>query len=391
LRAGIELDIFSAIAGGVTETASLAKKTGAAERGLQALCNYLVALGFLTKQRAQYGLSQESAIFPNKQSPAYMGSISRFFTNDHMVGTFTKLTDAVKKGGTAAGEGHNQTPNDEMWVTFARSMAPSTGSAAAFIAQLTGMPQGKACKVLDIAAGHGMYGITMARHNPNAQVTALDWPNVLEVAKENAQAAGVGERFMTVSGNAFEAEMGSGYDYILLTNVFHHFDPPTCEKLMKRVHAALKPGGQAITLEFVPNDDRVSPMMPAMFSLVMLATTDSGDAYTFAEYEKMFRNAGFAKTNLHQIPDMPQQVLVSAKIKVGSSGLGLRLAQIFPDDFDVIGKGDFGLEQIRVPHFFPFEAIKPGVINFDQRLNLPFHRDVTFSCEHIMPVFFGRH
>jgi cyclopropane fatty-acyl-phospholipid synthase-like methyltransferase len=107
--------------------------------------------------------------------------------------------------------------------------------------------------------------------------------------------------------------MGSGYDYVLLTNIFHHFDPSTCEKLMKRVHAALKPGGQAITVEFVPNEDRVSPAMPAMFSLVMLATTDAGDAYTLPEYEQMFRNAGFAKTTLHQIPDMPSQVLVSEK------------------------------------------------------------------------------
>jgi hypothetical protein len=82
---------------------------------------------------------------------------------------------------------------------------------------------------------------------------------------------------------------------------------------MKRVHAALKPGGQAITLEFVPNEDRISPPMQAMFSLLMLATTDSGDAYTLAEYEKMFHNAGFTKTTLHQIPDMPQQALVSEK------------------------------------------------------------------------------
>jgi hypothetical protein len=79
------------------------------------------------------------------------------------------------------------------------------------------------------------------------------------------------------------------------------------------VHAALNPGGQAITVEFVPNEDRVTPAMPAMFSLVMLATTDSGDAYTLPEYEKMFRNAGFAKTTLQQIPDMPSQVLVSEK------------------------------------------------------------------------------
>jgi hypothetical protein len=64
----------------------------------------------------------------------------------------------------------------------------------------------------------------------------------------------------------------------------------------------------------VPNEDRVSPPTAAAFSLIMLANTDSGDAYTLAEYEKMFRNAGFGKTTLHPVPDMPQQVLVSEKL-----------------------------------------------------------------------------
>jgi len=82
---------------------------------------------------------------------------------------------------------------------------------------------------------------------------------------------------------------------------------------MRRVHTALKPAGKAITLEFVPNEDRVSPPVAAAFSLVMLAGTDAGDAYTFEQYEKMFGNVGFAKTNLHPVPDMPQQVLLSEK------------------------------------------------------------------------------
>jgi 2-polyprenyl-3-methyl-5-hydroxy-6-metoxy-1,4-benzoquinol methylase len=313
LRTAIELDLFSHIADGADEVPSLATKTGASERGIRTLADYLAALDFLTKQGGHYALTQESAIFLNRRSPAYMGAISGFLTNDHLMKKFSSLTEAVKKGGSAAEHGDNTQPNDEMWVTFARSMAPITVPAAMFIAQLTGMPQGKACKVLDVAAGHGMYGITMARQNPNAQVTALDWPNVLEVAKGNAQGAGVGDRFQTRPGSAFETEFGNGYDYILFTNIFHHFDHATCEKLMKRGHAALKPGGQAITLEFVPNEDRITPKTTAMFSLVMLATTDSGDAYTFAEYEKMFGNAGFSKTTLHQIPDMPQQVLVSEK------------------------------------------------------------------------------
>src|SRR6266403_63785 len=89
--------------------------------------------------------------------------------------------------------------------------------------------------------------------------------------------------------------------------------PTCCKSLMRRVHAALKPGGKAITLEFVPNDDRVTPPTAAAFSLIMLANTDAGDAYTFSEYEKMFRNAGFAKSTLHPVPEMPQQVIISEK------------------------------------------------------------------------------
>jgi 2-polyprenyl-3-methyl-5-hydroxy-6-metoxy-1,4-benzoquinol methylase len=158
-----------------------------------------------------------------------------------------------------------------------------------------------------------MFGISIAKQNPHAQITAVDWGPVLAVAKENAAAAGVADRVSFRPGSAFEADLGNGYDVVLLTNIFHHFDIPTCEKLMRRVHAALKPGGQAITLEFVPNEDRVTPPMAAAFSLIMLAGTDAGDAYTFSQYEKMFGNAGFLKTTLHPVPDMPQQVLLSEK------------------------------------------------------------------------------
>jgi ubiquinone/menaquinone biosynthesis C-methylase UbiE len=226
---------------------------------------------------------------------------------------FDALAEAVRKGGSVAEGGDNTKPQDATWVAFAKSMAPLMGPSANFMAQLAGMAEQKPCKILDVAASHGMFGITFAKQNPNAQIVGLDWGPVLEVAKENAQRAGIADRFTALPGSAFEVELGAGYDFVLLTNILHHFDPPTCEKLLRRMQAALKQGGKAITLEFVPNEDRVTPPTAAGFSLVMLASTDAGDAYTLAEYEKMFRNAGFVKTTLHQIPDMPQQVLVSEK------------------------------------------------------------------------------
>lgn len=313
LKTGIELDVFSAIGEGTNTAATIAAKTGASERGVRILCDYLTIMGLLTKEQGRYALTQESAIFLDRKSPACLASMTGFLAGPWHQRNFDLLTEAVRKGGTAGGEGDNTRPKDEVWVAFARSMAPLTIPPAMFIAQLIGAKEGKACKVLDIAAGHGMYGITVAKQNPQAEVVAVDWPAVLEVAKENAEAAGVASRYTTRTGSAFEADLGEGYDYVLLTNIFHHFDQPACEKLMRRVLAALKPGGKAVTLDFVPNDDRVTPPTAAAFSLVMLASTDAGDAYTFPEYEKMFRNAGFAKSALHPIPDTPQQLIVSEK------------------------------------------------------------------------------
>lgn len=313
LQTGIELDVFTAIGSGSNTPAMLAAKTGASERGLRILCDYLTIMGLLTKDDGRYGLAQDSAIFLDRHSPACLASVAGFVGADWHRSNVQSLTAAVRKGGTAGRQGDNSKPQDEVWVAFAKCMAPLTTPAANFIAQVVGAPEGRPCSVLDIAAGHGMYGITIARKNPHARIVALDWPAVLAVAKENARAAGVDERYETRPGSAFEAEFGSGYDVVLLTNIFHHFDQETCERLMRRVHAALKHGGKAITLEFVPNEDRVSPPVAAAFSMNMLVGTDAGDAYTFSEYARMFANAEFASTTFHQIPDMPQQVLVSEK------------------------------------------------------------------------------
>jgi SAM-dependent methyltransferase len=314
LLTAIELDIFTTIGAGANTAAAIAAKTGAAEKGARVLCDFMTIHGFLTKDQGKYALTQEAAFFLDRKSPACVASMAGFLGSKQTRARFDALTEAVRRGGSVWSEGGDNTkPNDEFWVTFARSMAPLAVPSSQLIAALLRAEEGQPCKVLDIAAGHGMYGITIATKNPKAEIVALDWPNVLSVAQENARKFGVADRFSVRAGSAFEVDMGSGYDYVLLTNIFHHFDMPTCEKLMRRVHAALKPGGKAITLEFVPNEDRVTPPTAAAFSLIMLANTDAGDAYTFSEYEKMFRNAGFAKSTLHPVPEMPQQVIVSEK------------------------------------------------------------------------------
>jgi predicted O-methyltransferase YrrM len=313
LKTAVELELFTAIDEGNHRAEEIARRVKASERGIRILCDYLTIHGFLKKEDFRYSLSQDAALFLSKRSQAYMGTIVDFLTNPQHFENLSHLTEAVRKGGTASTRGSNFEPNDALWTSFARSMAPLTVPTAIFIAQLLEAQKNQPWHVLDIAAGHGMYGITIAKQNPHAKITAVDWPAVLEVAKENAAQAGVEDRYTTQPGSAFAAELANNYDVVLLTNIFHHFDRNACVVLMKRVHQALKPGGKAVTLEFVPNEDRVTPPREAAFSMQMLAGTDAGDTYTFSEYQRMFHDAGFSKTSLHPVPHMPQQVLVSEK------------------------------------------------------------------------------
>ncbi len=310
LRAAIELDLFTALAEGCTKPAEIAHRAKASDRAVRILCDYLVVIGFLTKHGHHYGLTEASALFLNRKSPAYLGGIADFLGSEPVTGPFRDLAAIVRHGG-ASPDATTIAPGHPVWVEFARSMAPLTAITAQGVAHLIGAPSGRPMKVLDIAAGHGMFGITIARMNPKAEVVAVDWPAVLEVAKENARAHGVDSRFSTIPGSAFDVNFRSGYDAVLLTNFLHHFDPPTCERLLGRVLAALDPSGVVATLEFVPNEDRVSPPVPAAFSLIMLGTTPSGDAYTFSDLDRMFRNAGFSDNALHPMPPTDQSVVLS--------------------------------------------------------------------------------
>jgi len=312
IKAAIELGLFTVIAAGNSSAREIAPACGASERGTRILCDYLVIIGFLTKQGDDYGLTADSAMFLDKKSPAYMGSVIEFMLSPMLIDNFKDLTAVVKKGGSISEEG-TIAPDHPVWVKFARAMAPMMALPSQLLAPLVDPNANEKLKILDIAAGHGLYGLAFAKRNPQAEVTAVDWSNVLEVAKENARAAGVSDRYHTRPGSAFDVDYGTGYDIVLLTNFLHHFDPQTCEMLLRKVHGALAEGGRAVTLEFIPNPDRVSPPQAAAFSLMMLGGTPAGDAYTFAELETMFRNAGFSQSEWCELPPTIQRVVISKK------------------------------------------------------------------------------
>jgi SAM-dependent methyltransferase len=310
INAAIELDIFRSIGEGPGDVPSIARHSNASERGIRILCDFLAMYGILSKHGAQYHHTPTSAVFLDPNSPASIASVAQFMNNAQIHDVYADLAGVIRNGRThLPGEGTVE-PDNPLWVEFAHKMAPMTGPLAVPLSALVLEGHTGPMRVLDIAAGHGLFGIEIAKNHPEAEITGVDWAPVLEVSFANATKAGVHDRYRKLPGSAFNVEFGGPYNAVLLTNFLHHFDHATNVALLKKVHAALEPGGCAVTLEFVPDEGRTSPPTPVGFTLTMLTSTPSGDAYTFSELKAMYEEAGFHSVTLHPIPRSPQTAVL---------------------------------------------------------------------------------
>ncbi|HEV2548199.1 MAG TPA: methyltransferase [Stellaceae bacterium] len=307
IKAALELDLFTEIAKGNVTAESLAQKTGAAVRGIRILCDYLTVRGHLEKQDDYFRLTPSTAAFLDRNAPSWMGGVVEYLAAPEMMDLFLSNPAAYVRNGGSIGLANNA-PDHPIWVKFARAIGPSRVPVAKRIASELAVSSPR--KVLDVAAGHGMFGISIAQAVTNAEITAVDWQSVLSVARENAEAAGVSERYHTLAGSAFDADWGRGFDLVLLANFLHQLDRDACVILLRKACKSLVSGGRVVAVDFLLNEDRVSPRFPVMFAFQMLGSTPQGDAYTASEFEEMGRAAGFGKVIAKPLPPTPQSLIL---------------------------------------------------------------------------------
>ena len=309
LKAGVELGVFAALGDGPATAGELAARAGVPERGMRILCDFLTIIGLIERVDGRYTHTPTSAVFLDPRSPASLAPTVPFILSDKILHASRLLTETIRAGKTVLPESLAGEEVTE-WVTFARSMQPMMANAAEYIAGVV-VSAGAPVKVLDVAASHGLFGLAIGRRAPGCEVVALDFPSVLEVTAENARAAGLPVTLLP--GSAFTADLGTGYDVVLVTNLFHHFSVEDNITLMRRFHAALKPGGRMVVLEFIPNEDRLTPANNAAFAMNMLANTPDGDAYTRSAFDGMLDAAGFGAREMTDVPQSPQRLVVATR------------------------------------------------------------------------------
>ncbi|MHA4946483.1 class I SAM-dependent methyltransferase [Micromonospora sp. SD19] len=314
LRTGVELGVFDALAAGPATAGGLAPKLGIHPRGARILLDALTAIRLTDRTGEHFSLTPAAADHLVSTRPDYLGGMVKVMSSDWEWDALRDLSAAVREGGTVL-DVHAETPEYSYWEDFAAYATKVAQPTAEVMAEaLAPWAKERAeLDILDVACGHGVYGYTLAQHNPQATVTSLDWPNVLAVTEKNAERLGVRDRASFLPGDMFTTDLGGPYDVALLTNVTHHFSEERVHELVKRLGSVVKQGGRLVIVGFTTGDE--SPALdpaPYLFSVLMLVWTFEGESHSVAAYNRALAAAGFGPATVHPT-DLPFRVLVAEK------------------------------------------------------------------------------
>jgi ubiquinone/menaquinone biosynthesis C-methylase UbiE len=312
ISAGVSNKVFDSLEDSAKTAEQVAEETGTSARALPILMNALVGLGLLKKQKQRkYSLTPESAAFLLSNKP---GTHAGFFgaIAPQLISRWLRLSDIVREGRPAVAV-NQETEGTEFFSQLVENIIPMSYPPAQKLGDHLKLSKGKSeIRVLDLAAGSGIWGIALAEKSPRVRVTAVDWSGMIPTTKRITQKFAVGDRFNYVEGDIMDANFGSGYDIATLGHILHSEGEERSRKLLKKTFRALKPGGVIAIAEWLVNDERTEPAHSLMFAVQMLVNTERGDTFSFNEIKMWLEEAGFKKVRKLEAPG-PSPLILATK------------------------------------------------------------------------------
>jgi 3-hydroxy-5-methyl-1-naphthoate 3-O-methyltransferase len=312
IESAVRNRIFDILDAGPLTLEQICQQTGCSPRGTEALINLLVSIDLLSKSTEdKYELTAESSTFLVSTKPSFQGGIFNHFSKQLMP-QFLSLEGVVRTGGPVK-KVNTQAEGAIFFRDFVEDLMPLSFPAARAVAQYLATDQHKTVnRVLDLAAGSGVWGIAMAQAFSNAQLTAVDFPEVLEVTRSMVKKFGLEDRYHEIAGDILQVDLGRNYSVALLGNILHSEGDERSRALLRATYQALENNGTLVIAEFLLNEDRTSPTAAAIFNVNMLVHTEHGRVYTFTELRNWLEEFGFRNIRTFEVPG-PTPLILAEK------------------------------------------------------------------------------
>lgn len=310
LNSALKLGIFDAIHKGAHELREIVEEIKASQKGTRILLDVLVVMDFIRKKGYKYYLTPESEFFLISGKPTCLANFVSLH-NEGISSLWSRLGEAVKSG---ISKGYREPAEKKRFYSrLARGLFTLNYPLACRLVEILRMDKiVQSLRILDVAAGSAPWSISIAEANPDCQVTAVDFSEVLDVTKEYVKRYGLEKQFRYIPGDVNRLNFGKGdYDLAILGHICHSLGADSTQILFSKVFSCLKAEGEIIVIDTIPDEDRSSPFFPVLFAVTMFLHTPDGDTFTYSQFKKWLLNAGF--TNIRRLDLSPETSVVMGK------------------------------------------------------------------------------
>ena len=310
LFAALNFDIFSRLSGQQKDISDLSTETGVTPNRLESLMTACVSLGLLTRFGSLYGNAPASDRFLVKGSPAYFGDYYRFQI-DRQVYPYMERLDAALGGEEVRGLYNEEFSDPETAKAFTVGQHSGSVGPASMLAKSVSL--GDRVTLLDVGGGSGAFSIAICHEYPSIRATIVDFPNVIELAKQFTAEEGLEEQFAFVAGNALEANWPAPQDVVLMSYLLSAIGKKDIEVLLDRTWHCLSPGGLYVIHDFMVNEQKSGPALAALWNLPMLLGNPEAVALTPDYLVSILKRLGFVELSAQEmIPDITS-IIVATK------------------------------------------------------------------------------
>ena len=309
LLTGVELNVFTHLTDAPMSAEALAKKIGAAVRPLGMLLDALSAIGLLVKEKGAYRTAPTLASALAEGTPDTI--LPMLQHSAHLWKRWSHLTEIVKgfQAPESAGESIPWSP--DALKAFIGAMHVVAGPLAEQIVKSVDVKAAR--RLLDVGGASGTYTIAFLQAAPEMQATLFDRPEVIAMARERLDAAGLLDRVDLIAGNFYQDEFPPGHDLALLSAIIHQNSPEANVELFCKVFKALIAGGRILIRDHVMDSDRTHPRDGAVFAINMLVGTEGGGTFTLDEIKTWLESVGFKNVRLIREGEHMDQLVEATK------------------------------------------------------------------------------
>jgi 3-hydroxy-5-methyl-1-naphthoate 3-O-methyltransferase len=310
LQEAVRLRLFDILEEGTKTSEELSIAAECSERGITFLADALVSLGYLKKKKGLYRnnrvrtgfilANQKNEVDAAIRKTSLQSAYHIFISN--AIKPWLRLSEAVQTGAPAFKFDQEESGSD-YYIAFAEAMFANSFRAASYLAKKRILGNyGEPKRILDLGAGSAAWSLPWALHCNQTRITAVDWEQVLSVAKKITATLDVSSQFEFVAADALEYQNTTQFDIIFIGHLFHSLGEERSRRILDRCFSALRPGGKIVIAEWLPRNDRTGPEHVMVYALAMLLLTEKGNIFSFTQIRKWLTNSGFRKVRKIQLP-----------------------------------------------------------------------------------------